>query len=143
MDSQGVVAAAQLAGVHEMILRLPRGYDTPIGPCGSALSGGQRQRIGLARALYGNPALVVLDEPSSNLDEEGEAALLKAIGDVKKNGATVILVSHRPNIMPAIDQILVLTNGVIRMYGTRDEVLGRLARPAQPTEPEQRPALRA
>jgi len=143
IDSEAVVAAARLAGVHEMILRLPRGYDTPIGPGGSSLSGGQRQRIGLARALYGNPVLVVLDEPSSNLDEEGEAALVKAVIDIKQTGATVILVSHRPNIMAAIDQILVLTNGVIRMYGARDEVLGRLARPAQSAEPEQRPALRA
>jgi ABC-type protease/lipase transport system fused ATPase/permease subunit len=112
-----------------MILRLPQGYDTPIGPGGCSLSGGQRQRIGLARALYGSPRLVVLDEPNSNLDDEGEAALVYALTEVRKTGATVIIISHRPSILGITDQILVLAEGAVRMMGSRTEVLARFTRP--------------
>jgi len=106
-----------------MILRFPRGYDTPMGEAGSFLSGGQRQRIGLARALYGNPSLIVLDEPNANLDDVGEAALIRAILDLKAQGKTVIFISHRMNILAAADRILVLDNGVIRNYDQRQPVM--------------------
>ncbi|HJS31392.1 MAG TPA: type I secretion system permease/ATPase [Alphaproteobacteria bacterium] len=129
-DSSKIVAAAQLAGVHETILRLSQGYETAIGPGGSTLSAGQRQRIGLARALYGNPAIVVLDEPNSNLDEAGEMALARAVGELKSRGATVLLISHRWSSRGALDQILVIENGAIRMFGPRNEVVQRLVRPA-------------
>jgi PrtD family type I secretion system ABC transporter len=128
-DSAAIIIAAKRAGVHDMILRLPQGYDTPIGPGGCSLSGGQRQRIGLARALYGSPRLVVLDEPNSNLDDEGEAALVYALTEVRKTGATVIIISHRPSILGITDQILVLAEGAVRMMGSRTEVLARFTRP--------------
>ena len=133
LDSAKIVAAAKRAGVHEMILRLPSGYDAPIGPGGCVLSGGQRQRIGLARAIFGDPALVVLDEPNSNLDEDGENALTNAIMDLKDAGTTVVIVSHRPSILGTMDQILVLADGVVRAFGSRSEVLARLARPVPTT----------
>lgn len=129
LDSDAIVAAARRAGVHDMILRLPQGYDTPIGTGGCALSGGQRQRIGLARAVYGGPAMVILDEPNSNLDDEGESALVHAISELKRAGTTVIIISHRPSILSATDQILVLADGGVRMFGNRNEVLSRFTRP--------------
>ena len=128
LDSAKIVTAAKRAGVHEMILRLPSGYDAPIGPGGCVLSGGQRQRIGLARALYGDPALVVLDEPNSNLDEDGENALAEAIMDLKQAGTTVVIVSHRPSVLSTMDQILVLADGMVRAFGARNDVLSRLTR---------------
>ena len=106
-----------------MILRLPKGYDTPIGEAGSLLSGGQRQRIGLARAVYGNPALVVLDEPNANLDDVGEAALMKAVLDLKAQGKTVVLITHRPGAVAVADQVIVLNDGRIQLQGPRDAVL--------------------
>ncbi|MDR3086796.1 MAG: ATP-binding cassette domain-containing protein, partial [Azoarcus sp.] len=111
VDSSLVIEACSQAGVHEMILRFPNGYDTFIGDGGSFLSGGQRQRIGLARAIYGNPRLVILDEPNSNLDEAGDRALLQVVKALKEHGATLVLISHRPQIMGAMDLILVVEEG--------------------------------
>jgi PrtD family type I secretion system ABC transporter len=128
LDGEAIVAAARRADVHELILRLPQGYDTSIGRGGSALSGGQRQRIGLARAVFGNPAIVVLDEPNSNLDDDGEAALVHAVSQMKAAGTTVVIISHRPSILSATDQIMVLEAGRIRLIGDRAEVLAAVTR---------------
>ncbi len=129
MDSQAVVAAARKAGVHEMILRLPEGYDSRIGEGGRSLSGGQRQRLGLARALYRDPALLVLDEPNSNLDTAGDQALIEAVAHARHQGSTVVIISHRVSILSAVDKVLVLNNGQVEAFGTRDEILSRFARP--------------
>lgn len=123
VDPEKVIKAAERAGVHDMILRFPRGYDTTMGEAGSLLSGGQRQRIGLARAMYGDPSVIVLDEPNSNLDDVGEAALVKAVQDLKSQGKTVFLITHRTNIVSVADRILVLRDGTIQLYGTRQEVI--------------------
>jgi ATP-binding cassette subfamily C protein EexD len=127
VDPEQVVLAARIAGVHELILQLPDGYDTVIGSDGVNLSGGQRQRIGLARAVYGSPRLIVLDEPNSNLDEVGERALGVALQKIKETGATVFIISHRPNILSRLDRVMVLNAGVITMYGARDQVIAELA----------------
>lgn len=126
IDSEKVIAAATDAGLHEMILRFPKGYDTPMGEAGHMLSGGQRQRIGLARALYGKPCLVVLDEPNANLDDVGEAALVRAVQTLKDKGSTVVLVTHRSGIVAMADQLLVMKDGVLHRQGARDEVLAAL-----------------
>ncbi|MDQ1243902.1 MAG: ATP-binding cassette, subfamily type secretion system permease/ATPase [Campylobacterota bacterium] len=127
VDSQKVIEAAKLCGVHEMILKLPKGYDTQIGVGGTMLSGGQRQRIALARAVYGYPRIVILDEPNSNLDDVGEKALVNTIAELKKHSITVILVTHRPAILGITNKILLLREGVLQLYGTRDEVLAALS----------------
>ncbi|HLD68812.1 MAG TPA: type I secretion system permease/ATPase [Pseudomonas sp.] len=129
VDSEQVIEAARLAGIHEMVLNFPRGYDTPLGVGGLGLSGGQKQRIGLARALYGRPTLVVLDEPNSNLDDAGEAALVRAVGALKAAGSTVVLVTHRPSILGVVDKLLFLKEGVQQLFGPRDQVLKALLPP--------------
>lgn len=121
-----VIAAAKIAGAHEMILRFPDGYDSDIGPAGSNLSGGQRQRIGLARAFYGNPKLVILDEPNANLDEAGEIALSNALKQAKDLSIAVVVISHRPSVLSVVDKILVLQDGTVAAYGTQDEVHNRI-----------------
>lgn len=128
--SREVIEAAETAGAHEMILRLPSGYETEIGEGGAALSGGQRQRIALARALFGNPCLVILDEPNASLDSEGEQALMDAMRKLKERHATVLMVTHKPTLLANADKILVLRNGVVELIGPRNEVLARLIPPA-------------
>lgn len=130
-DAQKIVAAAQAAGVHELILRFPQGYDSQMGIAGGFLSGGQRQRIALARALYGDPALLVLDEPNANLDDAGEAALMSAVMRLRNDGRTVIFISHRSGVLAAADRIMVLEQGKIAALGPRDQVLQFLRQPAR------------
>ena len=132
-----VVHAAKMAGVHDMILRLPLGYETEIGECGAVLSGGQRQRIALARALLGRPRLLVLDEPNSNLDSDGEQALSDAIQAVKDDGGAVVIIAHRPSLLEHVDKILVLRDGQIHAYGTSDEITKLITRPRAVTKPGQ------
>jgi ABC-type protease/lipase transport system fused ATPase/permease subunit len=124
IDAEGVVEAARAAGVHDMILRLPDGYDTQL--IGNIVSAGQRQRIGIARALYGDPQVIVLDEPNSNLDEEGDAALARTLTELKRSGRTVVVVTHRRNILGQCDKILVMADGQIALHGERDKVLTAL-----------------
>jgi ATP-binding cassette, subfamily C, bacterial exporter for protease/lipase len=131
VDAEKVVAASRLAGMHDMVLKLPQGYDTVLGDGGSGLSGGQKQRIGLARALYGRPALLVLDEPNSGLDEAGEKALAEAIVQVSQMGTTVVLIAHRGQILKTTNKLLVLRAGMVHMFGARDAVLQHLAQAAQ------------
>lgn len=126
-DDAEVIRAAQRGHVHDMILRLPKGYDTELG---AGLSPGQRQRIGLARALYGNPRLVVLDEPNANLDAEGEQALLRALAALKAEGVTAVIVAHRPSLLSGVDKLLVLRDGAVEAFGPREEVMPRMVRRA-------------
>lgn len=156
VDSAKVVEAAQKAGVHEMILRLPEGYDTKIGIGGASLSGGQRQRIGFARAIYNNPVLVVLDEPNSNLDDQGEAALVKAIRTLKESNTTVILITHRPSILQVTNKLAVIRDGLLEAFGDTNDVLSKMAaaqaanaqaqqpqspQPQQPVSPQAAPKI--
>ena len=129
VDDKAVIAAAQVAGVHQIILKMPKGYDTLIGEGGIVLSGGQRQRIALARALYGGPRLIILDEPNSNLDIEGEAALDRALQLMKAAKCTVVVVTHKPQILRHADRVLALSDGAITHFGGRDEVMTKIAGP--------------
>lgn len=133
IDSEKVIDAARRTGIHEMILRFPKGYDTEIGDAGSILSGGQRQRLALARALYGNPSLVVLDEPNANLDEAGEKSLAQAVNDLKAQGKTVVLVTHRLNLVGLADLLMVLSKGRIVHFGPKQEVLEALKASSVPS----------
>ncbi len=135
IEAQKIVAAAQLAGVHDMILRLPEGYDTVIGAGGMSLSGGQRQRIGLARAVYGNPALVVLDEPNSNLDDVGEQALVNALRTLHQRGSTVVLITHRTSVLSVVDRLLVMKDGQVSLYGPKEQVFAALKKAAMAAAP--------
>jgi ATP-binding cassette subfamily C exporter for protease/lipase len=126
VESECVIEAAEAAGLHQIILRFPKGYDTRVGQGGAFLSGGQRQRVGLARALYGNPAVVVLDEPNANLDDAGENALLQAVELVKKQGKTVVLISHRPSVLKVADRLVIMQDGQVVVSGPRDGVLAKL-----------------
>lgn len=146
---QAIVAAARAARVHEMILQLPNGYETEIGPGGLLLSGGQRQRLALARALYGDPFLVVLDEPNSNLDAAGEQALNESIANVRARGGIVVVIAHRPSALGAVDLVLVMYEGRVAAFGPRDEVLAKVTSQPQPVaayptvEREKQPQLKA
>jgi ATP-binding cassette subfamily C exporter for protease/lipase len=131
VDAEQVILAAKRAGVHEMILNMPKGYDTPLGDSGGGLSGGQKQRIGLARAMYGDPSLIVLDEPNSNLDDIGEQALLASIVDLHKRGKTIILITHRTSIITATSKLLFLREGAMQMFGPTNQVLAELTKQQQ------------
>jgi ABC-type protease/lipase transport system fused ATPase/permease subunit len=140
-----VISAAELAGVHEMVQHMPNGYDTQIGEAGHALSGGQRQRVGLARALFGKPAIVVLDEPNANLDSTGESALVAAIRYLKQAGSTVIFVTHKTNMLTLADKVLLMEQGAVRLYGERDEVLAKIfgGPKVVPSQPQPHAVLQA
>jgi ABC-type protease/lipase transport system fused ATPase/permease subunit len=137
VDPAKVVEAAKLIGIHEMILTFPKGYDTVLGENGFALSAGQRQRIAIARALYGMPKYVVMDEPNSNLDEPGEQALMNGIDEMKRRGSTIILTTHRPRLIGAVDYLLVLNAGVQLRFAPAREMLEtvRKMRPAEAAQP--------
>jgi ATP-binding cassette subfamily C exporter for protease/lipase len=140
VDMNKVQLAAQAVGLHEFILALPRGYETPVGRDGAVLSGGQRQRVALARALYGEPALVVLDEPNSSLDESGDAALVRAIQTLKQRGATVVVMTHRTSVLGVTDKILLLVEGAQQAFGPRDEVLAAMQKAQQQAQQAQQQA---
>ncbi|MGZ8174227.1 MULTISPECIES: type I secretion system permease/ATPase [Methylobacter] len=140
IDPEKVVAAAKMADVHDLILRFAEGYDTIIGASGGNLSAGQRQRIGLARALYGNPVLVVLDEPNSNLDEQGEAALEKALLQLKQKQSTVLIITHRNSVLSKVDKLLILKEGALAVYGPKDQVVAHLQQQQQAAMPVSQPA---
>jgi ATP-binding cassette subfamily C exporter for protease/lipase len=141
IDRAKVEKAARAVGLHEIVNALPDGYDSPIGPGGSILSGGVRQRVALARAIYNDPQYIVLDEPNSSLDEPGERALLDVLYSLKARGATVVVITHRASILPAVDRMLVIRDGMVVLSGPRDEVLDKLAGKAAP--PAMAPVLAA
>ena len=143
VDAEKIVQAAQRAGVHDMILRLPKGYDTPLGDGGAGLSGGQKQRLGLARALYDDPAFIVLDEPNSNLDDAGEQALLGAINDLRQRGKTIVMITHRNSALSMSNKLLLLVDGVAQMFGPSNEVLGAITKLNQEKVTQIRAATKA
>jgi ATP-binding cassette, subfamily C, bacterial PrsD len=127
-DAGKVIAAAKAAGVHDLILRLPEGYETDIGESGGSLSAGQRQRVALARALYDDPFLVVLDEPNSNLDSEGEDALTQAIMSVRARGGIAIVIAHRPSAIAGVDLLMVMAGGRAQLFGPKEDVVAKMTR---------------
>ena len=129
-DSDKIINAAVAAGVHEMIVRLPNGYQAELGPNGMSLSGGQRQRIALARALYDDPFLVILDEPNSNLDDQGEKELVEALRRIKSQSCTIVVITHRTMVLQCVDKILVMKEGAAVSFGPKDQVLASLMAPA-------------
>ena len=139
-DAQAVLQAAEMVGLHQAILRLPNGYDSDIGEAGALLSAGQRQHLGLARAFYGNPRLLVLDEPNSNLDSVSEEALLKTMDEAKKKGVTLVVITHRPSILRAADKLLMLNNGAVELFGPRAQVMRKLT-PGAPARKEVEPVV--
>lgn len=139
-DDAKVIEAAKLAGIHELIMRLPQGYHTELKASGGQLSAGQRQRLGLARAVYGMPAFLVLDEPNSNLDLEGEQSLIHCLQHMRANGTTMVLITHRPHLLNIVEDVIVLREGVIEQAGSRDEVLRRLVKVADNTAQAPAPA---
>ena len=144
VEDDDVISAAKLAGAHDVILGLPQGYDTPIGDGGVPISGGQRQRIALARAVFGHPALLVLDEPNAHLDAEGEQALVETVVRMRRRGVTVILIAQRTGVLAQVDKLLVLQGGVMTAFGSRDEILGTLHQPvarAESIRTRSRPAM--
>ena len=128
-DEAAIIEVAQKAGCHTLIQGLPDGYNTRIGVGGHGLSGGQRQRIALARAMYGNPSLIVLDEPNASLDQAGEAALMQAVSELKRQGATVIIVTHKFSILAEADQVLVMNGGCVQAFGAAEQVLSQVVGP--------------
>ncbi len=130
-DPQKIIEAAKLSGTHDLILNLPNGYETRVGPGGASLSGGQKQRIGLARAVYGMPKMIILDEPNSNLDDAGEYALMMALRILKQKGTTLLFITHRKNLLAIADKIAVVKDGMLSLYGPKDEVLTALSPNAQ------------
>ena len=131
VDPDKVILAAKRAGVHQMILNMPEGYDTKLGDGGAGLSGGQKQRLGLARAMYDDPALIVLDEPNSNLDDIGEQALLTALLDLRKRGKTIVLITHRSSIISVTNKLLLLQEGIAKLFGPTKQVIEELKKQQQ------------
>ena len=134
---EDIIAAAELAGVHSIIQTLPDGYETQIGDGGAVLSGGQRQRVGLARAIFGDPSIIVLDEPNAHLDTQGEESLIEALKRIKERGTTIVLVTHRPQLLQAADMVMVMTEGNVKMFGPRDQVLAQLSANRQQQQSQQ------
>jgi ATP-binding cassette subfamily C exporter for protease/lipase len=128
IDSEKVILAAKRSGVHDMILHFPQGYDTPLGDGGGGLSGGQKQRLGLARAMYDDPSLIVLDEPNSNLDDQGEYALVAAINDLRSRGKTIVLITHRTTALSTTNKLLLLRDGMAQLFGPSEQVLAEITK---------------
>jgi ATP-binding cassette subfamily C exporter for protease/lipase len=143
IDSDKVVQAAKRAGVHDMILHLPEGYDTKLGEGGAGLSGGQKQRLGLARAMYGDPSLIVLDEPNSNLDEQGELALVNAVLDLRQRGKTIVLITHRSSALGATTKLLVMNEGSVQLFGPTKDVIAAMNEANQKALAQHQAAQRA
>ena len=141
-DAGKVIQAAKAAGVHEMIVRLPEGYQTQLGPQGAALSAGQRQRIGLARALYGDPFIVVMDEPNSNLDAEGETALTRAIKQIREREGIAVVIAHRPSALAAVDLLAVVQGGRMTAFGAKHDILAQMNQPEGVAGSVGRPPMR-